>query len=41
MPYLSRRAIENKSVLSGEGGAIAERRRVGAEIRRRLFGFLD
>ncbi|KAF8588483.1 FAD-linked oxidoreductase [Ramaria rubella] len=39
MPYLSRRAIENKSVLSGEGGAVAERRRVGAEIRRRLLGF--
>ncbi|KAF8491276.1 FAD-linked oxidoreductase-like protein [Gautieria morchelliformis] len=39
MPYLSRRAIENNSILSGEGGAIAERRRVGAEIRRRLLGF--
>lgn len=39
MPYLNRRAIENKSILSGEGGAIAERRRVGAEIRRRLLGF--
>ncbi|KIJ45063.1 hypothetical protein M422DRAFT_29919 [Sphaerobolus stellatus SS14] len=37
MPYLGRRAIENKSVLSGEGGAAAERKRVGAEIRRRLL----
>jgi len=37
MPYLSRRAIENKSVL-GEGGAADERRRVGAAIRKRIFG---
>ncbi|EGO19430.1 hypothetical protein SERLADRAFT_352554 [Serpula lacrymans var. lacrymans S7.9] len=37
MPYLSRRAIENKSVL-GDGGAADERRRAGAEIRKRLFG---
>lgn len=37
MPYLSRRAIENKSML-GEGGAVRERRRAGAEIRKRLFG---
>ncbi|KAF9466940.1 FAD-linked oxidoreductase-like protein [Collybia nuda] len=37
MPYLSRRAIENKSVL-GDGGAVVERRRAGAEIRKRLFG---
>ncbi|KAF8741928.1 Proline dehydrogenase, partial [Rhizoctonia solani] len=29
MPYLSRRAIENQSVLSGEGGAAEERRRAG------------
>ncbi|GLB36747.1 putative converts proline to delta-1-pyrroline-5-carboxylate [Lyophyllum shimeji] len=37
MPYLSRRAIENKSVL-GEGMAGRERRRAAAEIKRRLFG---
>jgi len=39
MPYLSRRAIENKSVL-GEGVAARERRRAGREIRRRMAGFL-
>ncbi|KAF9487221.1 FAD-linked oxidoreductase [Pleurotus eryngii] len=37
MPYLSRRAIENKSVL-GDGGAADERRRAGSELWRRLFG---
>ena len=37
MPYLSRRAIENKSVLGG-GAAAMERKRAGAEIRARLFG---
>lgn len=37
MPYLSRRAIENRSVL-GDGIAAKERRRAGAEIRKRLFG---
>ncbi|TDL22291.1 FAD-linked oxidoreductase [Rickenella mellea] len=37
MPYLSRRAIENKSVL-GSGAAAAERRRAGAEIRTRVLG---
>ncbi|KAF4584676.1 hypothetical protein EYR38_001906 [Pleurotus pulmonarius] len=37
MPYLSRRAIENKSVL-GDGGAADERRRAGNELWRRLFG---
>ncbi|KAL0945593.1 hypothetical protein HGRIS_014752 [Hohenbuehelia grisea] len=37
MPYLSRRAIENKSVL-GDGGAADERRRAGSEIWKRLFG---
>ncbi|KAI0638877.1 FAD-linked oxidoreductase-like protein [Trametes polyzona] len=36
MPYLSRRAIENKSVL-GDGGAQEERRRAAAEIWARLF----
>ncbi|KAF8525253.1 FAD-linked oxidoreductase-like protein [Hysterangium stoloniferum] len=39
MPYLCRRAIENKSVLFGADGAAAERRRVGTEIRRRMLGF--
>ena len=37
MPYLSRRAIENKSML-GEGGAVEERKRAGAAIRKRIFG---
>lgn len=37
MPYLSRRAIENKSVL-GDGGAADERQRAGSELWRRLFG---
>ncbi|KAG6828858.1 hypothetical protein H0H92_006565 [Tricholoma furcatifolium] len=37
MPYLSRRAIENKSVL-GEGAAEVERRRAAAEIKKRIFG---
>jgi proline dehydrogenase len=38
MPYLGRRAIENKTVLKGEGGAAAETDRVGAEMKRRWFG---
>ncbi|EPQ61156.1 FAD-linked oxidoreductase, partial [Gloeophyllum trabeum ATCC 11539] len=37
MPYLSRRAIENKSVL-GNGAAAMERKRAWNEIRKRLFG---
>ena len=37
MPYLSRRAIENKSVL-GNGAAAEERRRAAAEIVAKLFG---
>ncbi|KAA1468315.1 FAD-linked oxidoreductase [Dentipellis sp. KUC8613] len=37
MPYLGRRAIENKSVL-GDGQAAAERRHAWDEIRRRLWG---
>ncbi|KAI0358839.1 FAD-linked oxidoreductase [Trametes cingulata] len=37
MPYLSRRAIENKSVL-GNGAAVEERRRAAAEIWGRMFG---
>jgi len=37
MPYLGRRAIENKSIL-GDGAAAAERRRAGQEIWRRMFG---
>lgn len=36
MPYLSRRAIENRSVL-GEGGAADERKRAWDEIRRRVW----
>jgi len=38
MPYLSRRAIENKSVL-GNGAALAELQRIGSEIRRRILCF--
>ncbi|WVQ74811.1 hypothetical protein IAR50_004417 [Cryptococcus sp. DSM 104548] len=38
MPFLGRRGIENKSVMSGEHGAAGERKRVGRELRRRLFG---
>lgn len=37
MPYLSRRAIENKSVL-GEGAAKHERERAAQEIKKRIFG---
>jgi len=37
MPYLGRRAIENKSVL-GDGAAARERKRAAREIRRKLFG---
>ncbi|KAG5651290.1 hypothetical protein H0H81_009207 [Sphagnurus paluster] len=37
MPYLSRRATENRSVL-GEGGAARERARAGREIWRRVRG---
>ena len=41
LPFLSRRAIENKSLMTGAGGAAVERRRVGSELRRRFaFGFL-
>ena len=38
MPFLGRRAIENKAVMSGEGGAAAERKRLMAELKRRIFG---
>lgn len=37
MPYLARRAIENKSVL-GDGGAISEKNEAAAGIYKRLFG---
>ncbi|KAJ0283463.1 hypothetical protein Brms1b_005191 [Colletotrichum noveboracense] len=36
LPFLARRATENKAVLEGRGGAVAERIRLGREIRRRL-----
>ncbi|RDW70301.1 hypothetical protein BP5796_08698 [Coleophoma crateriformis] len=39
LPFLARRAAENKSVLEGRGGAQAERARLGREIRRRLLPF--
>ncbi|GMK59283.1 hypothetical protein CspeluHIS016_0702980 [Cutaneotrichosporon spelunceum] len=38
LPYLARRAIENKSVMSGEGGASMERKRVSQELWRRWSG---
>lgn len=39
IPYLGRRAIENKSVLgAAEGGAADERRRAGKELWRRVMG---
>jgi proline dehydrogenase len=39
LPFLARRAIENKAVLEGRGGAAAERVRLGREIRRRILPF--
>ncbi|KAF8320012.1 FAD-linked oxidoreductase [Clavulina sp. PMI_390] len=44
IPYLARRAIENKSVLGangggGDSGATAERKQVGARLRRKIFGY--
>ncbi|KLT41511.1 FAD-linked oxidoreductase [Cutaneotrichosporon oleaginosum] len=38
LPYLARRAIENKSVMAGEGGAAMERKRVMDELWRRWSG---
>ena len=38
IPFLGRRAIENKSLMSGEGGAAFERRRISGELMRRWFG---
>jgi proline dehydrogenase len=38
LPYLGRRAIENKTVLKGEGGATAEVSRAWGELKRRWFG---
>jgi proline dehydrogenase len=37
--FLSRRANENKAILSGRGGALSERKRLGREIQRRLSPF--
>ncbi|PLB47634.1 FAD-linked oxidoreductase [Aspergillus steynii IBT 23096] len=37
LPFLARRATENKAVLEGRGGASAERIRLGREIRRRFL----
>ncbi|KAE8362688.1 FAD-linked oxidoreductase [Aspergillus caelatus] len=39
LPFLARRATENKAVLEGRGGAVAERSRLGREICRRLLPF--
>lgn len=38
LPFLARRAIENKSVMAGEGGAAVEKKRVSDELWRR-FGW--
>jgi proline dehydrogenase len=37
MPFLGRRAIENKSLMSGDAGAAAERKRIVDELKRRYF----
>ncbi|KAL4925235.1 FAD-linked oxidoreductase [Aspergillus undulatus] len=39
LPFLARRATENKAVLEGRGGAAAERVRLGREIQKRLVPF--
>ena len=39
LPFLARRATENKAVLEGRGGATSERARLGREIGRRLLPF--
>lgn len=39
LPFLARRATENKTILEGRGGAVAERVRLGKELRRRLSLF--
>ncbi|CAG8299274.1 unnamed protein product [Penicillium salamii] len=39
LPFLARRATENKAVLEGRGGAVAERVRLSREIRSRLMPF--
>ena len=39
IPFLSRRANENKAILAGRGGALSERKRLGREIQRRLSPF--
>jgi len=36
LPFLARRAIENKSIMTGEGGAAVERKRVTDELWRRF-----
>ncbi|WWC62293.1 uncharacterized protein I303_104889 [Kwoniella dejecticola CBS 10117] len=36
MPYLARRAVENKSFMAGADGATKERSRLGDELLRRL-----
>lgn len=39
LPFLSRRATENRAILEGRGGARAERVRLGRELRRRLLSW--
>lgn len=36
MTYLGRRASENKSLMTGDEGAAAERKRIVNELKRRL-----
>ena len=38
MPYLSRRAIENTSVLGGTNGALEERKVAGYALWQRIWG---
>ena len=40
LPFLARRAVENKNILEGRGGAVSERMRLGREVRRRILPFI-
>ena len=37
LPFLARRATENRAILEGRGGASAERARLGQEIYKRIL----
>jgi proline dehydrogenase len=41
IPFLSRRAVENKTVTEGRRGAISERKRLGREVMGRLVPLYD